>query len=446
MNALAWRSLRHRRTAFTATFLAVALGTTLMGSFATLIETAGGPVSESDAEALTVMGAVVGSWGALIVLFSVASTVGITVRQRAAEIGLLRTIGGTPRQARSLLRTEVLLVTVAAAALGAVLASVGGRALLALVRGRLVAADVPYGASAASPALTAAGVVVVSMIAAAAAGRQATRGSATLVIAEARGENSARLRWWRVVAAFLLLAYGVGTAVVTITVTADSDDPYAAMQTSGSSAILVGVGLALFAPLLLRWGSVLVRPLLGRGTATHLAAANTYRRAPLLAGVLAPVIVLTSSAIGVLMLVGIDGRTLDGSALPDDETRTITLLNNVVVGMICLFAAIMVVNAVWAVLADRRQEFSRLRLLGATPQQVHGSVVAEAAIIALVGGVLGAIASLATVVPFAVARDEGVVPDGQLWLPPLILVGAAALTLIASRRVVGRITRQGLLR
>lgn len=265
MNALAWRSLRYRRAAFTATFLAVALGTALMGSFATLIETAGGPVSASDAESLRIMGAVVGSWGAVIVLFSVVSTVGITVRQRAAEIGLLRTIGGTPRQARRLLRTEVLLVTSIAAAGGALLASLGGHALLALLRGTVVADDVPYGASAASPALTAAGVVVLSMIAATAAGRRATRGSATLVVVQARDESRTRLRWWRLGAAMLLLAYGVGTAVVTITVTAHSDDPYAAMQTSGSSAILVGVGMALLAPVLLRSGSMLLGPLLGRG-------------------------------------------------------------------------------------------------------------------------------------------------------------------------------------
>ena len=67
------------------------------------------PVSAADAETLIIMGAVVGGWGTLIVLFSVASTLGITVRQRDVEIGLLRTIGGTPRQARRLIRVEALV-------------------------------------------------------------------------------------------------------------------------------------------------------------------------------------------------------------------------------------------------------------------------------------------------------------------------------------------------
>ena len=48
------------------------------------------------------MGAVVGGWGALIVVFSVASTVGHHRASSATvEAGLLRTIGATPRQARA---------------------------------------------------------------------------------------------------------------------------------------------------------------------------------------------------------------------------------------------------------------------------------------------------------------------------------------------------------
>jgi putative ABC transport system permease protein len=73
ITSLALRSLRHRRTAFTATFVAVLLGTTVIGSFARLFEAAAGPVSDRDAEALRIMGAVVGGWGALIVLFAVSS-------------------------------------------------------------------------------------------------------------------------------------------------------------------------------------------------------------------------------------------------------------------------------------------------------------------------------------------------------------------------------------
>ena len=234
----------------------------------------------------------------------------------------------------------------------------------------------------------------------------------------------------------LLVGYALAMGVVTITVTAHDKDPYAAMQTSGSCAILVALGLASVAPWLLKHLSVLARPALGAGVAGHLAAYNTRRRAHLLGGVLAPVIVLTASATSVLMAVGTDNRTRPSGA--DQDAQTINLLNNVVVGMIVVFAAVVVINTFAAVVAHRKAELHRLWLLGATPEQVEGSVLAEARIVAGVGVVLGLLASLATIVPFGVARHEGVVPDGQLWLPALVVAGVVALTLLSARSAVRR--------
>ena len=431
-NALALRSLRHRPKAAVATFLAVLLGTLLIGSFATLAESSGA-ASGTDADTLVILGAVVGGWGAVIVLFSVASTVGITTTQRATEIGLLRTIGATPRQARRLIARETGAIAVAAAVAGALLASVAGRALLAMIRsGGLVSERTTYDAGPASVGGAALLVLLVSAVAAAVAARRATRGPAGVVARESAGEQG-RMRWWRVLVALLLIGYGVAMAVITITVTAHDADPYAAMSTSGSSSILVGVGLAVLAPVLLRWGAGPVRLLAGTSATAHLASYNTARRAHLLAGVLAPVIVLTSAAVGTLMLVDIDRRTLPGGNADSD---TINLLNNVVVGMVSLFAAIMVVNAFMATIAHRREELHRLRMLGATPRQVRGSVVAEAGVVAGVGVVLGTVAALTTVVPFAVARHEGVVPDGGLWLAPVVVAAVVALTLGSARGAV----------
>lgn len=440
MSMLALASLRHRRTAFTATFLSALLGAALIGAFATLAQTAtAAGVSDADAETLTIMGIVVGGWGSLIVLFSVASTLGITVRQRAEEIGLLRVVGATPRQAGRLVLAEASVVTVVAAVLGAALAWPAGFALLALLRnGGMVGDDVAYGGGVAALGSAALLVVLTSLVAAAVTARRTTNGPATLAIADARAGGSGRMPWWRTAIGLVLVAYGLGMAVVTITVTADQDDPYAAMSTSGSSSILVGVGLAVLSPVLLRWLARLCAPAVGRaGVVGWLAAYNTSRRSQLLGNVLAPVIVLTSAAVGVLMLVGIDHRTIGAQAT--DEGDTINLLNNVVTGMIALFAAVMVVNAFAAVVAGRRQELRRLRLLGATTTQVERSVLAEAGIVAGIGVLLGLVASLATVVPFAIARDEGVVPDGQLWLPPLLVAATVALTLLAARSAVHRL-------
>jgi putative ABC transport system permease protein len=372
----------------------------------------------------------------VIVLFSVASTLGITARQRATELGLLRAIGATPRQARRLVRTEALLVALAAAGCGASIAAVTGRGLLAMLRdGGLVSARVEYDAGPASLSAAAALVVATSLVAATVAARRATRGPATVVLRDSVADEG-RMRWWRIAAGVVLIGYGLVMAVITVAVTADSEDPYAAMSTSGSSSILVGVGLAVFAPVLLRLLSAPARPAVGRSASGHLASYNLARRSHLLAGVLAPVIVLTSAAIGTLMLVGIDGRTLDRALDTEDVADTITLLNNVVVGMISLFAAIMVVNAFAAVVSHRRAELRRLWLVGATPAEVERSVVTEAALVAAVGVLVGAVASLATIVPFAIARDEGVVPDGQLWLPPVVVAAVVALTVTTARRTV----------
>lgn len=438
MTGLALRSLRYRATAFAATFVSILLGTALIGSFATLVETSTGPMSSTDQDTLIIMGAVVGSWGTMIVLFSLASTIGVTVRQRDVEIALLRTVGSTPRQARRMIRIETLLVALLASGVGAVVAGVGGRALLAMIReGRMVSDSVTYAGGPTSLGLAALAVVLTSLVSASIAGRKATNGPATIALS-AGLSGGQRMHWWRVLAALLLVGYGVLMGVITVTVTADSDDPYAAMQTAGSSSILVGLGLALLAPLLLRWFASAIRPVVGRlGATGHLAAYNTSRRAHLLSGVLAPVIVFTAASVGVLMLVGIDGRSV---AVKSPETDTINMLNNVVVAMISLFAAIMVVNAFAAVIAHRRGELAKLRLVGATAEQVRGSVVAEAGIVAAIGVILGLVAALATVVPFALARDEGMAPDGQMWLPPALALLAVLLTLASAAGAVRRVT------
>ncbi|GAB4060765.1 FtsX-like permease family protein [Catellatospora paridis] len=431
MTALALRSLRHRPAAAVATFMAALLGTALMASFATLVESALS-AHDDDRELLIIMGGIVGGWAALIVLFSVASTVGIVAGQRTREAGLLRTIGATPRQVRALIVYEAGVVALLAASAGAVVASIGGPALFAaLQRGDLITAASEYAGGPASLSTAAGAVVLVGTVAAGIASRRATGGPAAFSPRQAE-VSALPLRRWRILVGGLLVAVGLASAVVTVTVTGKAGDAYAAMQTSGSASIVVGVGLATLAPGLLRLLATPLRPLLARSGSGHLAAANTTRRAHLLAGTLAPVIVLVSTAVGTLLMIGIDDRTLTAAGDPEGVGGTITMINSVVIGMICLFAAIMVVNAAVAVVAHRRTELDRLWRLGATAGQLRSSIVLEAAVVAFVGILLGLLGSTATAVPYAIVRQEGVVPDGQLWLPPLIALVAAALTIGAA--------------
>jgi len=448
MTGLALRSLRHRRTAFAATLVSGALGSAVIGSFATLGAAATGPVSSADRKTLAILAGVVGGWGALIVLFSVISTAGITVRQRHAEVALLRTVGASTEQVRSLVRREAGVVLGLGAIVGAATAAACGRALLAAVRGGgLVADDVSLSAARggaattlAAPVAAAVLVVVVGTLAAGISARRVSRDPALHALAGGRDEAPAGpggVRRWRWVAA--VVCFGHAAAMAVMTVANHSNNPYDAMSTSGSLCIVVAIGMAAIAPVLLRLTAALLRPVIGRHPAGYLASFNTERRAHLLSSVLGPVIVLTAASIGTLTLVGIDERT--GPAHISDGDRSINVLNYVVTAMLALFAAITVVNAFAAATAARREEFARLALLGADPALIRRSVTAEAITVAAAGVVFGLIAALATTVPFGISRHEGVVPDGQLWVPPLVVLGVLAVTLGAARVSVARATR-----
>lgn len=119
MRHLALSSLRTRASSFVAYFLSVFFGTVLIGAFATLSSAGTGDVGVADAERLRLMGTIVGGWGTVIVLFSLASTLTLIVGQRTAETSLLRSVGATPKQVRRLVLTESTLVTFAAVVLGA---------------------------------------------------------------------------------------------------------------------------------------------------------------------------------------------------------------------------------------------------------------------------------------------------------------------------------------
>ena len=118
------------------------------------------------------------------------------------------------------------------------------------------------------------------------------------------------------------------------------------------------------------------------------------------------------------------------AALFDDygsQQRTLAFANYTVVIMIVAYAAISVINVLSASTGARRREFGLQRLTGATRTQVMRMVGAEGVLVAALGIGLGTLASVATLVPFSLARADSLTPSGS----PLIYLGvvAAALTL-----------------
>jgi putative ABC transport system permease protein len=399
MMRLAIASLRSRTSAFVAYFLSVFLGALVTGAFATLLESAAGDVSGKDRTTLITMGAVVGGWGLVIVLFSVASTLTLTVRQRGGELALLRTVGATPRQNRRMLLVESLAVTAVATLLAAVPAWLTGWALFVQLQHAGMLADTAARSTGGRAiAATSAAMVLVSSLAVVLATRRAAR----ISVREAQSESATgprRMGRWRVAAGLLFLAAGLNYSLITVTVMADSADPLAPMSTAGPACVFWSIGLALFAPLLLRVAAgtaALVFSLFG--AAGHLAAHDSRARSHLLAAVLAPVIIFVGMSTGTIYLLAIENQA---TVTMTDEGRNVELLNYVVVGMISVFAAIMVVNTLAAVVSARRREFGQQRLAGATPEQVRTTMLLEGALVAVTGIIWGGLASLGTVLPYS---------------------------------------------
>ena len=444
MNAIA--SIRSRPATFVAGFLSMFLGATVVGSFATLLATGlSDGVSSRDQETLVTMASVVGGWGLMIVLFSVASTMAVQVRQRAGELARYRMVGALPRQVRRMVLGEALVLGAVAVVVAVLPAVLVGRWVFGLLHDAGMV-DPGLGHSAGLPFVGATSLLVllVSLAAVRLCAHRASRVPAVQALREGdQGERRRTLPWWRRIAVTVCLVAGASLSVVTVVVMGDLDDPYAAMQTAGPANVWWTLGLALLAPTLLRAAARLAGGLLERfGAPGYLAAYDSSRRSQLLAGILAPVIVLVGMGLGTLYLMAIENHAppVVGGDVTQVDADTLALLNYVVVGMIATFAGIMVVNTVASVVVDRRRELGQQRLAGATRGQVVATSTLEAALVAVTGLVVGGLASLGTVVPYSLVKLDRVVPDVTvLWW---VLVWAAAVvltvgsTLVAVRRAV----------
>ncbi|TMR06472.1 FtsX-like permease family protein [Actinomadura soli] len=429
MFQLAMSSLRRRAGAFVASFLAMFLGSAIIMAFASMLDTAEASGATGTArETLVTMANVVGGWGLLLVVFAVTSTLTLSVRQRAVEMALLKSVGATPAQLGRMIVGEAAGLAVAAALLGIVPGMLIGRALLGMLHDTdQVPADVGYtfGPIAVSMGI---GITVVSAVGAALiTARRTTRVRVTESLAAA-AVDTGRLSRKRVVFAVIFLLVAVQQAVITVTV---MDGDSMAMATSGQADIFAAIGLSLLAPAIMRRVTALVAgPLrLFGGAAGGLAADTMGRRTSALAAAVTPVILFVATAVGTLFLQSTENAALEAAGLAKtNEQKNIETLNFVVIAMVVLFTAIMLVNTLIAATAHRRREFGQTRLAGATPGQVLGGAAVEAAVLAVTGVVVGTVASVFTIVPFGLARRDSVTPDGSVWTYLAVVALAAVLT------------------
>jgi len=444
MLPIAVSSLRFRTGGFAASFLTMLLGATIVMAFASMLDTStGANVDDDSAETLITMATVVGAWGTLIVGFAVSSTLSQTVRQRGREIALLKSVGATPRQLRRLIAGEAALLAVVAAAVAVAPAMLAGYLLLELLRdGGQVAEGVNYGFGLFAMGIGFAVTFAASTAGALIAARRISRLSATEALADAAA-GRAGAPWKRRLPAALFLISGVSNAVVTATVFHGKGVD--AMQTGGQASIFVAIGLALLAPDLV---PAITRRVAGRleplaGASGYLAGLNVRERGREMAGMLAPIVLFTGIATGTLYMQSIENGAGPAPAaeITAAEARNIEALNFVVVGMIALFAAVMLVNTLVAATLHRRREFGQQRLAGLTPGEVLRAVALEAVALVATGVLLGSLASLFTVVPYSIARTGSLVPDATVAIYLGIVAAAVALTLASSLGAARRALR-----
>ncbi|MEU6477560.1 FtsX-like permease family protein [Streptomyces sp. NPDC047017] len=413
MLVLAWRSVRHRPGRFVATLLSAFLGAAIIMAFGSLHDTAARPgVDEVSARTLTTSASVVGGYGSLLVFFAVASALTVSVRQRAAELELLRCSGATPAQLKRMVVGEAVVVALAGAALAVGPAALGGRALLgAFQDSGQVARPVGY---AFGPMALGSGVGI-TLVAAA--------GAAFLAVRRAARRRGRAGRSRTVLGCAALVA---GAASVLSTYACSATDA-ALMALPAYGAMLLSVGCALLAPRLLK--GVLGRLPAG-GASGWLAVRNLRRRAEESAGVLMSLTLFTCMATATLTMQAVESDAVRAfGTVKSVDAENLETVNLTVVGIVVVFVCVMLVNSLYAATAYRRREFGQQRLAGATPGQVLRAVGIEGAVLTAVGVLGGTLTALAGTVPFTMVRAGGFLPRQGLAIWQAVVAVAAAVVL-----------------
>ncbi|NUR26289.1 MAG: ABC transporter permease [Catenulispora sp.] len=430
MWSLTFSTLRHQRAMFAASFVNLFLGGAILTGFASLYETGAAPgVSAADRDTLQTMALVIGGWGALIVAFGVAATLGLAVRQRERQIALVKAAGALPGQIRRMIMVETVTLLAASAIPATPTGMALGRAVLAALKStHQVSGSAGFRFGGTTLAIGLGDIALAAGIAAYVAGRRAAnQGTAAALVTSATDDPgmSRKRKIWAVV----LLGLGVNAAVMVATMM--KDEGYDAMSVAGQACILTALGLAVLAPVLIRATARVLGPLM-RGTGGYLAEAELRQHSRTAAGVLMPVILLVALANGALYQQFIqDDANRAAHLTPSADDKGVQTLSFLVVGMIALFAAVVVANVAVASTLHRRREFGQRRLIGDTPEEVRRSLGWETCAVLAAGLVFGTLAALVGILPFSYARTGDWLPDQGPWVFLGVAAGVIALTLAA---------------
>ncbi|NGN64635.1 FtsX-like permease family protein [Streptomyces sp. A7024] len=247
-----------------------------------------------DADDLVALAAAFGGLSAMVTVFVVAATLGLSVRHRHRELALLRATGATPGQLRRLVLGETTLLAAAAIALAWPVGGRAGRWLLDAFAGFGVVPDALAYRAGTVPLITGAAAALLTAVAAAfIAAATAVRTKPVEALAEAATERR-RFSRFRIGLGIAFLAGGVALAIGT----AGADGPDAA-GVATPAAMVWTAGFALLGPLLAKGITRLLGPVLRAvgGNAGRLAEAEARARTARLAGAVLPVMLATGLAL-----------------------------------------------------------------------------------------------------------------------------------------------------
>ncbi|MEU6627710.1 FtsX-like permease family protein [Streptomyces parvus] len=248
---------------------------------------------------LITLASVFGGLSAMVTVFVVSSTLGLSIQQRQREMALLRAIGTTPAQLRRLILGETLFIAVIATALACIPGPRIGRFLLDAFASNGVVPDTIVFRAGGVPMIIGAGAAMITALGAAfIAARAAARTRPTEALAEATLQR----RWFsgmRLV--FALLCLGGGTALALVT--ANMDGPSAG-STATPAAMLWTAGFGLLGPGLAKMITAVLRgPVRAvSGLAGRLATLNAKERSSRMAGAVMPVMLATGLATALIYL------------------------------------------------------------------------------------------------------------------------------------------------
>ncbi len=440
MLGLAINSLRFRLGRFTATFVNVFLGAVILTAFASLFDTAAGSgVSTVDKSSLTTIAGAVGGWGLLIVAFGVSSTMSLSIRQRQGELALLKAAGATPAQIGRMIIGEGAAVALAASIIAIAPAVLIGRAILSALQSTDQIADTVDYAFGSFALIAGPAVTLVATIGAATITARRTGGISAKDALTQPATDGSKISGFHIIVGAVFIAVGISCAIVTATVL--KDEGFLALSIAGQAGIASAIGLALLSPLFLRAIVTLV-DLPTRfltGAPGYLAASNIRRRTDQTAAITMPVIIFTALATVSLytLMIQNNANAADGITASADD-KGVQTLTFIIVGMIAVFAAIVVINNCVATMLGRRSEFALARKIGATPSQLLRSAMLESTFAVAVGLVLGTAAAAAGVAGFTYGRTGSFTiqpgPVTYLAIVATIVVLTLAASLISTTR------------